>query len=212
LHYTDGVSARDQRVVHSTLLGRMVSASQVIQVTADRLYRIDVASQGEIASAPIDARASLASLSGALGELLEAEAPSPQEGPAAAVEKDTGSRGPSPFGTLAWVSVGAAGAAAVTTIVAWQIREKAADDFNREDCVDSDDPERPTRAETCGNALDTVDSAETAMVVAGITGGVMLGLATVFFVLDATSGHGESSASPCGSGPGELGVQCRWAF
>lgn len=213
LHYADGVSARDQRVEHSARLGLAVNATQVIQVMADRVYRIDVESKEEIASAPIDSSASASSLSSAIAELLEAEAPSGEPAPDAAVAKDSSTRSNAAFAPLAWVSVGLAGVAAVTTVIAWQVRESAADDFNREDCVDSDDPERPTRAETCGNALDTVDSAETAMVVSGITAGAFLGMATVFFVLDATTGgSAEPSASTCGNGPGELGVQCRWAF
>jgi hypothetical protein len=52
------------------------------------------------------------------------------------------------------------------------------------------------------------------MKVLGFTGIALAGVATTFFLLDATSStaHERSAASGCGPGPGELGVSCNLKF
>jgi hypothetical protein len=132
--------------------------------------------------------------------------------PAGATAASRGSK--APFAPLAWISLGGTVVGGAATIIAWQIREPAADDFNAENCVVEDDPTRPTRAQTCSDSLGTVKSAETAMVIGGIATGVFAALTTVFFVLDATVGGSveHASAGPCMPGPGDIGLACRVAF
>jgi hypothetical protein len=112
-----------------------------------------------------------------------------------------------PYQTLAWLGVGLAAAGGVAAIVSWRVREGAAADFNDAECMKVDEK----REEVCADALARVDSAETATIVSAIAGGVFFTAGVVFFVLDGTSGDTET-ASPCGAGPGDLGVSCRLKF
>lgn len=212
LSYPDGVSARDLRVKHGLRLARSVGAGHVLQVLDGRLHRLDVESQGEVGQAAYSEE----DLDDAVSELFDAT-PAPaltQAGPVGASSGDPSRTSTAPFAPLAWVSLGLSGAAGAATIIAWQIRESAADDFNAENCVVEDDPTRPTRAETCSDSLGTVKSAETAMIVGGITTGTFVALTTVFFVLDATIGRNieHASVAPCMPGPGDIGLACRVMF
>jgi hypothetical protein len=112
-----------------------------------------------------------------------------------------------PYQTLAWLSVGLSAAGGIAAIVSWRVREGAAADFNDAECMQEDEK----REEVCADALARVDSAETAAIVSGIAGGAFLTAAVVFFVLDGTSGDVET-ATPCGAGPGDVGVSCKLRF
>jgi hypothetical protein len=214
LHYPDTREARQLRVEHGLAIARAVGASHMLEVFGGRLTRLDVASKSQVGEVDLTE----VSLDSAVDTLIDARG-----GGSANVntdiepyrEADAGSGRPSVLAPLAWISAGAAVLAGATTFVGWRVREAAAEDFNQETCLDAEDPNRPTRATKCADSLSTVQTGEAVMVAAGISAGVFAGLATLFFVLDSSSGESAERAalrSPCGSGPGEIGVACRVQF
>lgn len=213
LHYPDAQEARELRVEHGLEIARAIGASHMLQVFGGKLTRLDVATHTEVAEADL----SEVSLEDGVHEVLDAK---PSRGALLAgsdpPRRDDSSRGSSVFAPLAWVSLSGAVIAGATTFVGWRVREGAAEDFNDEQCLDGEDPTRPTRASKCADALGTVHTGEAVMLAAGISAGVFAGLATLFFVLDANSGDSIESASAtaslCTSGPGEVGIACRVQF
>ena len=216
LHYPDTAEARALRVEHGLAIARAVGASQMLEVFGGRLTRLDVASQAEVGEVDL----AEVSLDSAVDSLIDARATGGSADVGTDIEPyrevDSADDGSDVLEPLAWISVGAAVIAGATTFVGWRVREGAAEDFNDEKCLDVEDPDRPTRATKCADALGTVRTGEAVMVAAGISAGVFAGLATLFFVLDSNAGSSGESASalqgPCTSGPGDIGVACRLQF
>jgi hypothetical protein len=128
----------------------------------------------------------------------------PLDGPAPVARRRSGP----PFQIFAWLSVGLAGAAGIATVVAWQVREGAAKDFNNRKCKTA---ELAMDGE-CSDLASRVDSAETAEIVSGVAAGVFLTTGVVFFLLDSSQDGSAEAATACGAGPGDLGVACRLRF
>jgi len=207
LRYPDALTARDSRVLHGVRLARVVGAEHVLELVNGTLHRIEVGAQAEVGEVALDG----VSIDDAVDQLLDIA-------PVQAAGNDGGDGGqrtdlsrPAPYGTLGWVSIGAAVVSGAVTVVAWRVREGAAADFNDESCLSMAEA-GDTREEVCRNSLDTVHSAETAMLVSGIAAGVFVGVAAVLFVLDANQPGIASAARHCGAGPGDVGVACGFTF
>jgi hypothetical protein len=123
------------------------------------------------------------------------------------------SRPSTPFATLGWVSAGAAALAGVGVLIAWRVREGAVGKFNDDHRTEPCTTPFAHMPVDCPGLIGQMDSALNTMRILGFTGIALAGVATTFFVLDATHESQESRAArSCGPGPGELGVACRIAF
>lgn len=215
LKYTDPQAAQDSRLLHSLRLARAVGAAYVLQLYKTALHRIDVATRrdtlvGELTT-PLDQLVdSMLSTPAVSNDSQSNVLAAPASGP---------SRPATPFATLGWITAGAAVLTGVGVIVAWRVREGAVGKFNQKS------PDETTHScsgrfakvpdeqpATCPGLLDDADAAQNAMKVLGFTGIALAGIATTFFVLDATHQSHEHAARSCGPGPGQLGVSCRLAF
>lgn len=141
-----------------------------------------------------------------LARIGEGKTSSTLVGPSTPPPRETRRSGP-PFGTLAWLSVGLAGAGGVAAVVAWQVREGAADEFNDAKCRE----DGVAASEVCADSLARVNSAETGIIVSAVAGGAFLAAGVVFFLLDSDQNSVEAAQS-CGAGPGDLGLSCRLKF
>lgn len=212
LSYADAQSASMNRLLHSLRLGRAVGAAYILQIYDGEVHRIDVQTRrdtlvGEV-STPLEE----------LVDHLLAVPETAHSVDASLTAAASNSRPSTPFATLGWITAGAAVLTGVGVIIAWRVRENAVvGKFNREDlpeaeqCVSRFSATQPPK---CAGYLREADSAEDAMKVLGFTGIALAGLATTFFVLDAThsQSHEHAAATGCGPGPGDLGVSCRLKF
>lgn len=135
----------------------------------------------------------------------------PTAADASAHTSTSANKGSFPYTTFGWLSVGLAAGATVGAVVAWRVREGAAQDFNDSNCTDSS-PLSEENAAACDGAITRVGSAETAIAVTAVAAGALLGVGVLFFVLDAVNDNDTATARTCSGGPGELGVQCTFAF
>jgi hypothetical protein len=208
LKYTDRQTATNNRLLHTLRLARAVGAAYVLQIYNRELHRIDVATRRDTI---------VGELTTPLEQLVDAVFTAPETShPSDSNVLATPARDslPStPYATIGWISAGAAALAYAGVFIAWRVREDAVNKFNDESrlepCVSpfANDPR------DCPGFIKQADSAQNTMRILGFTGIALTGLATTFFVLDATHDSTESQAArSCGPGPGELGVACRLAF
>jgi hypothetical protein len=205
LKYPDEQTATNNRMIHTLRVARAVGAAYVLEVYNGELHRIDVATRrdtvvGEV-SDPLDST---------VDRLLAVpDAAHADSGSIALSSSD--SRPISPYATIGWVTAGAAALAGVGVFIAWRVREGHVGTFNDEmSCMNRWWAQQP---EKCASSLADADSAENLMRVFGFTGIALAGVATTFFLIDAThEDSSEHAARSCGPGPGELGVSCRLAF
>lgn len=202
LKYGDEQSAANNRMIHTLRVARAVGAAYVLEVYNGELHRVDVATRrdtvvGEVSS-PLD---------GTIDHMLTApEVHSDSSG----VALSSNSRPSSTYATIGWITAGAAALAGVGVFIAWRVREGSVGKFNDDD--DCQNRFSVMQPEDCPRYLEDADAVQNTMRVLGFTGIALAGVATTFFVLDATHQDTERAARSCGPGPGELGVSCRMAF
>jgi hypothetical protein len=208
LSYPNTQTAANNRLLHSLRLARAVGATYVLQIYGGELHRIDVATRRDTI---------VGELTTPLEQLVDSvftspETAHPSESNVLATSASD-SRPSTPYATVGWIAAGAAALAGVGVFIAWRVREDAVNKFNDNSRADPCAGPFANDPRDCPGFIKNADSAENTMRILGFTGIALAGVATTFFVLDATHGSSESRAArSCGPGPGELGVACRMAF
>jgi hypothetical protein len=205
LKYPDSQTATNNRMIHTLRLARAVGAAYVLEVYGGEIRRIDVATRrdtvvGEV-SDPLDSTVDRI--------LTTPEVTHAESGSFALSANDA--RPSSPYATAGWITAGAAALAGVGVFIAWRVREGYVNKFN--DKTGCSSRFSTQQADDCPGFLQDADVAENAMRVLAFSGIGLAGVATTFFLIDAThSDSREHATRSCGPGPGELGVSCRLAF
>ena len=113
--------------------------------------------------------------------------------------------------TLAWVGVGGAALLLGAGVATWVVASSAADRWNDDaTCL------RPgmTRAQVCGDELDTARTMNAVAVVGFVGGAALAGVSAALFALSSRSEQspGAHASVTCGVGPGAVGVACAGVF
>jgi hypothetical protein len=109
---------------------------------------------------------------------------------------------------LTWTLTGAGVGAAAASVVAFRIREKHADRWNSNDCMESG----LTRGEVCPDELASGRTAERWGIGTAILSGVLFGGAVTSFVLERSETRSTSALSLDGCGIAGTGARCFGSF